>query len=99
VIGRVGVFIPHAGYLLTLYSAPSGILFTISLGLVLLVLGVLLEPFGVRPAAAPVSAPSTVANPVFKRAGVKEVVNASRERRARRTRWGTQGSRRPEPGA
>jgi len=99
VIGRVGVFIPYVGYLLTLYSAPSGILFVISSGLVLLLLGVLLEPFSARPEAAPVSTPSTVATPVLERATVKEVVAASRERRARRSRWGTQGSRRPEPGA
>ena len=99
VIGRVGVYIPHAGYLLTLYSAPSGILFSISLGLVLLVLGVLLEPFGVRPETAPVAAPPTVPIPVFQRAGVKAVVVASRERRARRSRWATQRSRRTEPGA
>ena len=101
VIGRVGVFIPYAGYVLTLYSAPSGILFIISLGLVLLLLGVLLEPFGVRATvvAAPVLAPADAATAVFERAGVQEVVVASRARRARRRRWVTQGSRRPQPGA
>ena len=102
VLGRVAVWIPFAGYLLTLYSAPSGILFVISSGLVLLLLGVLLEPQTTRRRAAergstPSSStlePALTAEPqavrtvpVHQRATVREVVRASRERRARHARW------------
>ena len=54
VLGRVVVEIPYAGYLLTLYSSVSGILFVLSTGLALLFLGILLEPAGAprRPAPA-----------------------------------------------
>ena len=48
VMGRVGASIPYAGYLLTLYSAPSGIIFVVSLGMVLLLLGISLEPQAAR---------------------------------------------------
>ena len=101
VMGRVVVSIPYAGYLLALYSTVSGVLFVISFGLGLLFLGVLLEPLGALPtvAAAPEPATSAAATPVLGRATVKEVVAASRERRARRSRWGIERSRRPEPGA
>jgi signal peptidase len=44
VLGRVVVEIPYAGYLLTLYSSVSGILFVLSIGLTLLFLGIFLEP-------------------------------------------------------
>jgi signal peptidase I len=104
VIGRVAVSIPLAGYLLTLYSVPSGILFVISLGLVLLLLGVLLEPSGVQRSETPLEPEDLGASepafiPTFEPATVKEIIVASRERRARRSRWGPQGSQRPEPGA
>jgi len=108
VIGRVTVSIPYAGYLLALYSTVSGVLFVISFGLGLMFLGVLLEPLGLRPTVAAAPEPATsaddpatsaAATPVFERATVKEVVAASRERRARRSRWGIERSRRPEPGA
>jgi signal peptidase I len=52
VLGRVGVVIPYAGYLLTLYSAPSGIVFVVSLGMVLLLLGISLEPRAIRTGVA-----------------------------------------------
>ena len=54
VIGRVVVEIPYAGYLLTLYSSVSGILFVLSTGLALLFLGIFLEPAGAprRPTSA-----------------------------------------------
>ncbi len=106
VIGRVAVGIPLAGYLLTLYSAPVGILFVISLGLVLLLLGVLLEPRAVpiartrsggSAARDPPDAPAFV--PVYERATAREVVRASRERRMRQRRWATEDPRRPSVGA
>lgn len=103
VIGRVAVSIPFAGFLLALYSTPSGILFVVSIGLLLLLLGIFLEPRGVQsevlpePAELGASAPAFV--PAFEPATVKEVVAASRQRRTRRARYATQGSRRPEPGA
>lgn len=105
VIGRVSVGIPVAGYLLTLYSAPVGILFAISLGLVLLLLGVLLEPRAV-PMAPPVREdsqpeihPAPAFVPVYERATAHEVVRASRERRMRQRRWATEDPRRPGVGA
>lgn len=97
VLGRVAIALPLAGYLLTLYSAPSGILLVISLGLVLLLLGVLLEPRDVRPETEAV--PSFAPVPTVERATVREVVVASRERRVRRALWAGDGSRRPETGA
>jgi signal peptidase I len=105
VIGRIDVAIPFAGFLLTLYSAPSGILFVISLGLVLLLLGVLLEPRAgpstapVRTVAKPDLPPPPVAVPVYERATAREVVRASRERRMRQRRWATEDPRRPGVGA
>ncbi len=113
VLGRVAVSIPYAGYLLALYSAPSGILFVLSLGLVLIVAGMMLEPRTTRPIGAtapelatasesrPTAAPSAASVPVFERSSVKEVVAASRERRVRRARLATNGARprRPEPEA
>jgi signal peptidase len=39
VIGRVAVAIPFAGYLIALLSVPAGVVFAISLGLLLLTLG------------------------------------------------------------
>lgn len=105
VIGRVAVGIPVAGYLLTLFSAPVGILFVISLGLVLLLLGVLLEPRAV-PLAEPVGEdsqpeirPAPAFVPVYERATAREVVRASRERRMRQRRWATEDPRRPSVGA
>jgi signal peptidase len=106
VMGRVAVGIPLAGYLLTLFSAPVGILFVISLGLVLLLLGVLLEPRAVL-IAAPVRGDShpdvppapPVAVPVYERSTAREVVRASRERRMRQRRWATDASGRPEVSA
>jgi signal peptidase I len=103
VIGRVAVGIPFAGYLLTLYSAPSGILFVISVGLVLLLLGVLLEPRAmalVAPGPSPARpgpdrSPAPVAVPVYERATAREVVRASRERRMRQRRWVTEDRRSP----
>jgi signal peptidase len=116
VMGRVGLSIPFAGYLLTLYSAPSGIIFVVSLGMVLLLLGISLEPQAVRrrdavtPAnsttAGPVehgplvlaraaSVPVTVAVTVAERASAKDVVRASRERRARRDSGTATPRRRP----
>ena len=102
VIGRVVVGIPIAGYLLTLYSAPVGILFVISLGLVLLLLGVLLEPRAVsiaapiRPVPQPGVPPAPALVPIYERATAREVVRASRERRMRQRRWATDVSGRPE---
>jgi len=46
VIGRVGVSIPAAGYLIALLSSPRGIVFVILLGLVLLFAGWMLESSG-----------------------------------------------------
>jgi signal peptidase I len=128
VLGRVALSVPYAGYLLTLYGTVSGVLFVISFGLVLLSLGILLEPQDVRagagqdleagreprptPAAVPqpeaVAASGTPATPAMPfpslpvapamsvvsvprvvRPTVKEVVVASRARRARRHRWTT----------
>ena len=104
VMGRVGLWIPYAGYLLTLYSVPSGVIFVVSLGMVLLLLGISLEPHGARrqaaasPAVDPDAAPraltfapvndvsGAVAEPTYSvadRPAAKEVVRASRERRAR----------------
>ncbi len=105
VIGRVAVGIPFAGYLLTLYSAPSGILFVISFGLVLLLLGVLLEPRASL-VATPVPAdrppdvpPAPTIAYVYERATAREVVRASRERRMRQRRWATEDPRPPRLGA
>jgi signal peptidase len=39
VIGRVSFTIPYAGYLIALLSVPSGVVFTIALGLLLLTVG------------------------------------------------------------
>jgi signal peptidase len=52
VIGRVAVVIPFAGYLIALLSVPAGIVFAISLGLLLLTLAWWLDdrPAGRRPA-------------------------------------------------
>ncbi len=100
VMGRVGRWIPFAGYLLTLYSAPSGVIFVLSLGMVLLVLGISLEPqtarrrkVGAEPTRSPEveRGPLVLAMasdrqawiPVADRPNAKEVVRASRERRAR----------------
>jgi signal peptidase len=44
VIGRVAVTVPGAGSLIALLSTPSGLMFVVSLGLVLLLLGWLIEP-------------------------------------------------------
>ena len=60
VLGRVVVEIPYAGYLLTLYSSVSGILFVLSTGLGLLFLGIFLEPAGAprRPATSAPTQPT-----------------------------------------
>jgi signal peptidase len=109
VIGRVALAIPFAGYLITLYSAPSGILFVISVGLILLLLGVMLEPqatsreSGIAPDRLPTPAPESWRPPEpspmlglvprFERSSVRDVVRTSRERRARQARWGSPGPR------
>lgn len=106
VLGRVAVAIPYAGYLVTLYSAPSGVLFVISLGLVLFLFGVLLEETDARRGPVPASRPregipshvplAPVAQvATFERPTLKEVVVASRQRRARRARWSADGSPHP----
>jgi len=128
VLGRVALSIPYAGYFLTLYGTVSGVLFVISLGLVLLAIGIFLEPQGARPGAgldpeagpvprpmrsdvpewasvAEPGTPTTRATPIpslpvppaipvvlvprVVRPTVKEVVVASRARRARRHGWTT----------
>ena len=113
VMGRVGLSIPYAGYLLTLYSAPSGIIFVVSLGMVLLLLGISLEPQAARRRDAAAAADTTHSGPlepsplvlaraasvpvgvtVAERASAKDVVRASRERRARRDSSGTATPRR-----
>jgi signal peptidase I len=43
VIGRVGIAIPGAGYLVALLSTPVGLVFVVSLGLILLLAGWLIE--------------------------------------------------------
>jgi signal peptidase len=43
VVGRVTVTIPGAGYLIALLSTPRGLMFVVSLGLVLLLVGWLIE--------------------------------------------------------
>ena len=114
VLGRVGLWIPYAGYLLTLYSAPSGIIFVVSLGMVLLLLGISLEPRSVRGrvttgadepggAARPttgltLAAASDAPVAMAERPSTNGVARASRERRARRTIDGSARSRR-RPGA
>ena len=109
-----GLWIPFAGYLLTLYSAPSGVIFVLSLGMVLLVLGISLEPQTARRQAAHAPSPRRSAEvergplvlatasdrpariPVADRPNAKEVVRASRERRARHaSSTGTAPRRRP----
>lgn len=103
VIGRVTIAIPYAGFLVALYSTPSGILFVISIGLVLLLAGVLLEPRESRPATQPAASPGMSLAPPparaqgFDRSAMKDTVRSSRERRARGTRRGTNASRRPQP--
>ncbi|MCY7419783.1 MAG: signal peptidase I, partial [Chloroflexi bacterium] len=99
VIGRVGLWIPYAGFLLALYSEPSGIVFVVSLGMVLLLLGISLEAGTVRrdgpmfepePVSRPQRSPDlamahgSAPNLVVERSTAKEVVKASRARRARR---------------
>jgi signal peptidase len=44
VIGRVAVTVPGAGSLIALLSTPSGLMFVVSLGLFLLLVGWLIEP-------------------------------------------------------
>jgi signal peptidase len=44
VIGRVTLTVPGAGSLIALLSTPSGLMFVVSLGLVLLLVGWLIEP-------------------------------------------------------
>jgi len=100
VMGRVGLFIPFAGYMLTLYSAPSGVIFVLSLGMVLLVLGISLEPQSARrtdtkagpdpypevergPLVLAMASDREAWIPVADRLNAKDVVRASRERRAR----------------
>ena len=106
VIGRVAVSIPYAGYLLTLYSSVSGILFVLSTGLGLLLFGILLEPLSARRPATLAPAPASRALPWaetqpdvplvprHERATVQEVVRASRERRARQARFDPGSARR-----
>ena len=56
VLGRVTATIPFAGFLLAFYSTPSGIVFVISLGMILLLLGSLLGSS--RPARSAIPAPA-----------------------------------------
>ena len=44
VIGRVALTVPGAGSLIALLSTPSGLMFVVSLGLILLLVGWLIEP-------------------------------------------------------
>jgi signal peptidase len=59
VVGRVTVTIPGAGYLIALLSTPRGLMFVVSLGLVLLLVGWLIEvPMPLRRRAGQRSADS-----------------------------------------
>jgi len=89
VIGRVEVSIPYAGYLLTLYSSVSGILFVLSTGLCLLFLGILLEPTVAE------RVPGTAPVPSLERSSAADVVRTARERRARRARSESPSPRHP----
>jgi signal peptidase len=78
VLGRVALSIPYAGYLIALLSIPSGIVFIIALGLLLLAIGWWLDWLLVerRPASsANVTAPAP--------RSVRPTSPAARRRRAR----------------
>ena len=114
VLGRVGLSVPYAGYLLTLYSAPSGILLVMSVGLILLILGISLEPQASRRPATPGPAAGTSEperggrlvlasamdpqRPVADRPDAKAAVRASREGRTRRASVASATSRRRTQG-
>lgn len=66
IVGRVTTVVPVAGYLLTLLSAPAGVLLVLSLGATLIVLGWFLESIAIdrRACRGSVPAPAVAIPPV-----------------------------------
>jgi signal peptidase I len=71
VVGRVSMAIPFAGFLVALLSIPSGVLFVIALGAVLLLISWLLD----APEAVPASVPRT--RVAAKRAAIRRAAASS----------------------
>jgi signal peptidase len=71
VVGRATAYVPWAGYLLALLSAPAGVLLVLSVGATLMVLGWLLESMELErrrrrwSIAAPVAADAVVPEPAM----------------------------------